>query len=191
MATLRDKRKLAAFTKENCQENLSNNLAQNRSVAKTQEDHITQVSEEIEDIITKKLSRESSRTESCIQGALSQLDDFLLSPLLQSNSGSAPETSRNTLNINQGTNEDDLSWSSSWSLGLSEPNNASFWPRRLDSYDYWLVFSFCICHCGHHRPEYFCTWKICCGELLSESNNFSVGERRLFLRSKFIARKSI
>ena len=59
-----------------------NNLAKNTSVAKSQEDYITQVSEEIEGIITKKLSKDLSRTESRILGALSRLDDILLNPLL-------------------------------------------------------------------------------------------------------------
>ena len=107
MATLRNDRKLAALNKENCEENLRNNPAQNTSVAKSQEEYITQVSEEIEGRITKKLSKEFSRTESRILGALSRLDEFLLNPLLQGHSWSAPETSRNALNINQRTNKDD------------------------------------------------------------------------------------
>ena len=106
MATLRNKRKVAALNKENCEENLMNNIAQNTSAAKSQEDYFTRDSEEIEGRITKKLSTEFSRTENRILGALSRLDEFLLNPVIKGHSGSAPETSRNALNINQGTNED-------------------------------------------------------------------------------------
>ena len=65
-----------------------------------------QISEEIVDRVTKKLSKEFSRTESCILGAPSRLDELFLNPLIQDHSGSTPETSRNTQGENQGTNED-------------------------------------------------------------------------------------
>ena len=106
MAT-RNKRKLAALNKENCEEHPRSNLATNPSVPRSQEDYITQVSEEIEGRVTKKLSQEFSRTENRILGALARLDDFLMNPLLQGHSGNAPETSRSVFTINQGTNEDD------------------------------------------------------------------------------------
>ena len=106
MAT-RNKRKLAALNKENCEEHLRSNLAQNSTAPRSQEDYITQVSEEIEGRVTKKLSQEFSRTENRILGALATLDDFLMNPLLQGHSAITPDTSRNVLSINQGTNEDD------------------------------------------------------------------------------------
>ena len=106
MAT-RNKRKLAALNKQNCEEHPRSNLAQNSNVPRSQEDYITQVSEEIEGWVTKKLSREFSRTENRILGALARLDDFLMNPLIQGHSGTAPGTSRNVFSINQGTNEDD------------------------------------------------------------------------------------
>ena len=93
MATLRNKRKLAALSTENCEENHKNNLTQNTSVAKSQEDEKTKVSEKIEGRITKKMSKEFSRTESRILGALCRLGEFLFNPLIQGHSGSAPETS--------------------------------------------------------------------------------------------------
>ena len=93
MATLRNKRKLAAFNKENCEENHSINLAQNSNTPRSEEDYFNRVSEEIEGRLTKKLFQEYSRTESCISGAPSCLDDFLLNPLNQGHSGTAPETS--------------------------------------------------------------------------------------------------
>ena len=106
MAT-RNKRKLAALNKENCEEHPRSNLGQNSNVPRSQEDYITQVSEEIEGRVTKKLSQEFSRTENRILGALARLDDFLVNPLLQGHSGTTPETSRNVFSVNQGTNEDD------------------------------------------------------------------------------------
>ena len=68
MAT-RNKRKMAAWNKENCEEHLRSNLASNSNVPRSQEDYITQVSEEIEGRVIKKLSQEFSRTENCILGA--------------------------------------------------------------------------------------------------------------------------
>ena len=82
-------------------------LAQNTHVPESQEDYIKQVSGEIEGRVTKKLSKVFSKTESPILGALSRLDEFLLNPLIQGHSGSAPETSRNAYGVNRGTNEDD------------------------------------------------------------------------------------
>ena len=106
MAT-RNKRKLAAFNKEKCEEHSRSNLASSSNVPRSQEDYITQVSEEIEGRVTKKLSQEFSRTENRILGALARLDDFLMNPLLQGYSGTTPEASRNVFSINQGTNEVD------------------------------------------------------------------------------------
>ena len=67
--TTRNKRKLAALNKENCEEHPRSNLAQNSSAPRPQEDYITQVSEEIEGMVTKRLSKEFSRTENQILGA--------------------------------------------------------------------------------------------------------------------------
>ena len=106
MAT-RNERKLAALIEENGEEHPRCNLARNSNVARSQEDYITRVFEQIEGRVTKKLSQEFSRTENRIPGALSRLDDFFMNPLIQGHSGTAPETSRNVFSINQGTNEDD------------------------------------------------------------------------------------
>ena len=106
MAT-RNKKKPAALNKENCEEHPRSNLAQNSNVLRSQEDYITQISEEIEGRVTKKLSQEFSRTENRILGVLAQLDDFPMNPLIQGHSRTAPETSRNVFSISQGTNEDD------------------------------------------------------------------------------------
>ena len=105
--TTRNKRKLAALNKENCEERLRSNLAQNSNAPKSQEDYITQISEEFERRVTKRFSKEFSRTENRILGALARLDDFLMNPLLQGHSGTTPEPSRIALSTSQGTNEDD------------------------------------------------------------------------------------
>ena len=105
--TTRNKRKLAALNKEICEEHPRSNLAQNSSALRSQEDYITQVSEEIEGRVTKRLSKEFSRTENRILGALARLDDFPMNPLLPGHSGTTPEPTRNALYNNQGTNEDD------------------------------------------------------------------------------------
>ena len=82
-------------------------MAQNSTVPRSQEDYLTQISEEIEGRVTKKLSQEFSRTENRILGALARLNDFLMNPLIQGHSGTAPETSRNMFSISQGTKEGD------------------------------------------------------------------------------------
>ena len=105
--TTRNKRKLAALNEKNCEDHPRSNLAQNSSAPRSQEDYITQVSEEIEGRVTKRLSKEFSRTEDRILGALARLDNFLMNSLLPGGSGTTPEPSRNALSISQGTNEDD------------------------------------------------------------------------------------
>ena len=107
MATLRNKRKLAAVTRETQEENLRNGQSRNTSVPRINEEYITQVSEQIEGRVTKKLSQEFSRTESRILGALSKLDEFLLNQQIRTHSETVPGTFRNTNVENQGTNEDD------------------------------------------------------------------------------------
>ena len=103
MATLRNKRKLAAVTREMQEKNPRNGQSRNTSVPRINEEYITQLSEEIEGRVSKKLSQEFSRTESRILGALSKLDEFLLNQQITAHS----RTFRNTNVDNQGTNEDD------------------------------------------------------------------------------------
>ena len=93
MATLKTKRKLAAVTGETQEERPRNGQSQNTSVPRSNEEFITQVPEEIEDRVTKKLSQEFGRTESRILGALSKLDEFLLNPQIEMRSGTNPGTS--------------------------------------------------------------------------------------------------
>ena len=96
---------MAALNREICEEHPRSTLVQNSSAPRSQEDFLTQVLEEIEGRVTKRLSEEFSRIENRILGALARLHDFLMKPLLQGHSGTNPEPSRNALNTSQGTNE--------------------------------------------------------------------------------------
>ena len=107
MATLSNKRKLAAVTRETQEENPRNGQSRNTSIPRIIEEYCTQVCEEIEGRVCKKLSQGFSRTESRILGALSKLDEFLLNQQIRTHSWTVPETFRNTNVDNQGTNEDD------------------------------------------------------------------------------------
>ena len=107
MATLRNKRELAAVTRETQEEHPRNGQSRNTSVTRINEESISQVSEENEGRVTKKLSQDFSRTESLILGVLSKLDEFLLNPQIRTHSGTVRGTCRNTSVENQGTNEDD------------------------------------------------------------------------------------
>ena len=60
------------------------------------QEYISQVCEEIEGRVTKKLSEGFSRTESRILGAWSKLDEFLLNPQVRTCSLAVPGTSRNS-----------------------------------------------------------------------------------------------
>ena len=79
MSTLRNKRKLAVVSRETPD---SSRGSRGRNVLDPEltQDYISQVSEEIEGRVTKKLSKEFNKTESRILGALSKLDEFLLNP---------------------------------------------------------------------------------------------------------------
>ena len=98
--TLRNKRKLAAMSRET-QEYPMNNQSQNAYAPGITEEYIAQVSAEIDGKITKKLSQEFSRTESRILGALSKLDEFLLNPQIRTFSRTVPGTFRSANVENQ------------------------------------------------------------------------------------------
>ena len=99
MATLRKKRKLAATARET-QEYPRNNQSQNSAAPGITEEYITEVSEEIEGRVTKKLSQEFNRTESRNLDALSKLNEFLLNPQIRTFSGTVPGTFRNADVVN-------------------------------------------------------------------------------------------
>ena len=94
MATLRNKRKLAAVSRET-QEFPRNSQLQNTTAPGFTEEYIAEVFEEIEGRVTKKMSRVSSRIECRISGALSQLDEFHLNPQVRTFSGTVPRIFRN------------------------------------------------------------------------------------------------
>ena len=79
MATLRNKRKLAAVSRET-PENNRGSRGRNVLDPELTQDYISQVSEEIEGRVTKRLSKEFNKTESRILNVLSKLDEFLLNP---------------------------------------------------------------------------------------------------------------
>ena len=105
MATLRNKRKLAAVSIET-PESTRNSRGQNTLDPESTQDYISQVSEEIEGRVTKKLSKEFSRTKSRILGALSKLDEFLLNPQVRTCSVAVPGTSMNSNPENRETTGD-------------------------------------------------------------------------------------
>ena len=105
MATLRNKTKLAAVARET-PEGTRSSRAQNVLDPELTQDYISQVSEEIEGRVIKKLSKEISKTESRILGALSKLDEFLLKPQVRICSVAVPGTSRNNTSENRETTGD-------------------------------------------------------------------------------------
>ena len=105
MATLRNKTKLAAVSRETA-ENTRNNQSQNTLCPKMAHENISQVSEVIEGRVTKKLSKEFSRTGSRILGALSKLDEFLLNPQVRTCSVAVPGITRNGDSGNREHNRD-------------------------------------------------------------------------------------
>ena len=107
MATLGNKRKLAAVSRE-APEDTRSSRAQNVLDPELTQDYISQVSKEIESRVTKKLSKEFSRTESRILGALSKLHEFLLNPQVRTCSVAVPGTSRSNKSENRETTGDRL-----------------------------------------------------------------------------------
>ena len=105
MARLRNKRKLAAVSRETS-ESTRNSRVQNALDPESTQDYISQVSEEIEKRVTKKPSKEFIKTESRILGALSKLDELLLNPQVRTCSVAVPGTSRNNKSENRETTGD-------------------------------------------------------------------------------------
>ena len=105
MATLRNKKKLAEVSRETPE---GNRGSRGRSVLDPEltQDYISQVSEEIEGRVTRKLSKEFNKTESRILGALSKLDELLLNPQVRTCSVAAHGTSRNSKLENRETHGD-------------------------------------------------------------------------------------
>ena len=94
MTVLRNKRKLAAISRET-PENTRNSQYQNTLDPEKAQEYISQVSDEIEEKVTEKLSEKFSRTESRFWGAPSKLDAFLLNPQIRTCSVAVPGTTTN------------------------------------------------------------------------------------------------
>ena len=105
MATLRNKWKLAAVSRET-PENTRNSQSQNTLDTEMAQEYISQVSKEIELRVTRKLSKDLRRTVSRILGALSKLDEFLLDPKVRTCSVAVPGTTRNSNSRNPEPNGD-------------------------------------------------------------------------------------
>ena len=142
MATSRNEWKLSAISKEICEKFPRSNFAQISNVPRSREGYITEVFEEVESRVTKKLSQEISGRESRFlgAGALSGLYDFLLDPLIHGHSRTAPETSRNTLRTNQGTNEDYSQSDFNPAVGVSKSQTTK--TGRDDANDSLVGFSY-------------------------------------------------
>ena len=105
MATLKSRRKLAAVSRET-HESTRNSRGQPMLDLELTQDYISQVSEEIEGRVIKKLSKKLSRTESRILCALSKLDEFLLNPQIWTCSVAITGISRNNNSENRETTGD-------------------------------------------------------------------------------------
>ena len=105
MATLRNKRKLGAVSRET-PEGSTSSRGQNVLDPQITQDYISQVSEEIEATVTKKLSKEFSKRESRILGAWSKLDELLLNPQIRTCSVAVQGTSGNANSGNRETHAD-------------------------------------------------------------------------------------
>ena len=108
MATLRNKRKLSAVSRETPEDSRSGR-GQNVIDPELTQDYISQVSELIEGRVTKKLSKDFSKMESRILGAFSKLDEFLLNPQVRTCSVAVQGTSRNANSDNREAHGD-RSW---------------------------------------------------------------------------------
>ena len=124
MTTLRNKKKLGAVSRET-PEGSRNGRGQNVLDPELTQDYISQVSEEIEGRVTKKLSKEFNKTESRILGALSRLDEFLLNLQVRTCSVAVQGKSRNDNSGNREIHGDRSSnnpypevWSSPHHTGL-------------------------------------------------------------------------
>ena len=95
MATKGNKPMLAAVSWET-QEHPRNRQSQNISISCFNEEIIRQVVEDVEGRVSKKLSREISRTDSPNLGALFELKNILLNPYIRTLSRTVPGAFRET-----------------------------------------------------------------------------------------------
>ena len=103
---LRNKGKIDVVNLEIQREHPRNILLRDINAPRVIEEYITQVSEDIEGRVTKKMSRKLSRTRNRILRTLSKVDEFLLNSQVVFQFGIAPGTSQNTEGVSQDPNED-------------------------------------------------------------------------------------
>ena len=145
MATLRNKRKLKAVSRET-PESTRNSRAQNTIDPELARDYISQVSEEIEERVTKKFSKEFSRTESRILGALSAFDEFLLNPQVRTCSVVVPGTSGSSNSENQEPTGDRSLEDSYPEMGFSSHHFGNLNNPGVEDYPHSVIH---VIECGH------------------------------------------
>ena len=104
MATLRNKLKLAAVSRET-PEGSGSSRGRNVIDPELTQDYISQVTKDIEGRVTKKPFNEFNRTEARILGAVSKHDEFLLNPQVRTRSV-VQGASRNVYSENRETHGD-------------------------------------------------------------------------------------
>ena len=100
------KSKLAVVAKESQEEHRRSNQSWSTAVPRIQENFNTQVTEEIEERVSKKMFNNFSRTKTRFLGALSKLVEFNRNPQVWVKSGTVLGTSRISNGENQELNED-------------------------------------------------------------------------------------
>ena len=150
MATLGKKRKLAAVSGEP-PEGSRGGRAQNVLDPESAQDYISQVSEEIEGKVTKKLSKEFSKTESRILGALSKLDELLLNPKVRTCSVAVPGTSRNSNSENRETTGDRSSDDPYPEVGFFSHHSGQLDNPEAENHPHKLNIFFCFALCFWSR----------------------------------------
>ena len=91
---IEEQKKLAAVSRET-PKSTRNSRSQNTLDTGLAQEYISQVSEEIDGRLIKKLSKDFNRTKSCILVALSKIDEILLNPEVRTCYVAVPGTSRN------------------------------------------------------------------------------------------------
>ena len=146
MATLRNKRNLVAVSRET-PEGSRSSRGQTVLDPELTQHYISQNSEEIEGRVTNKLSKEFSKTESRILGALSKLDEFLLSTQIRTCSVAAHGTSRNSNLENRETHGDcssndpypEVGYFPHHSRQLNSPEAETNWHMVTESYPHMVT----------------------------------------------------
>ena len=86
---------LAAVARDTQERTPRNSQSWNSAIPGIDEEYVTQVSEEVEGRVIKKVSQEFTTMESRFLVAQSKLDKFLRNPQFRVQSGTVPGTSRN------------------------------------------------------------------------------------------------